>query len=137
MLISLAHFCTRRRKIIIGGWIASLFVLGGLLGVAGTAFSNSSRLPASDSATAYALLAKAGNDAASATPGIIVWHSDDGSAVSSSARATMLPMLHKVADVPGVKRVISPFTSAGAAEIAKSGHTAYATVIFSSTKHAG
>ena len=46
-------------------------------------------------------------------------------------------MLRKVADVPGVKQVISPFTPAGAAEISKNGHTAYATVLFSSTKHAG
>jgi RND superfamily putative drug exporter len=136
MLIRLAQFCTRRRKVIIGGWIALLFVLGGLVGAAGTAFSSSSRLPASDSATAYALLTRAGNDAASATPGIIVWHSDSESAVSSSARATIVPMLHKVAETPGVKQVISPFTSAGAAEISKNGTTAYATVIFSSTKHA-
>jgi putative drug exporter of the RND superfamily len=137
MLISLAQFCTRRRKAIIAAWIASLFLLGTLLGVAGSAFSNSNRLPASDSATAYALLTKAGDDAASGTPGIIVWHSTTVSAVSSSARATIVPMLHKVAGVRGVKEVISPFTRAGAAEIAKDGHTAYATVIFSSTIHAG
>ena len=68
MLVSLAQFCIRRHKAVIGGWIALLFVLGGLLGVAGTAFSNSDRLPASDSATAYAPLARAGNDAAS-SPG--------------------------------------------------------------------
>ncbi len=136
MLTSLAQFCTRRRKAIIGGWIALLFVLGAFLGVAGSGFGNSSRLSASDSATAYALLAKAGNDAASGTPGIIVWHSISGSAISSSARATIVPMLHKVAAVPGVQEVISPFTPAGAAEIAKDGHTAYATVMFSSTKHA-
>jgi putative drug exporter of the RND superfamily len=136
MLISLARFCTRKRRAIIAGWIVLLVVLGGVLGVAGTALSNSDRLPASDSATAYALLAKAGNDAASATPGIIVWHSTSESAVSPSARATIVPMLVKVADVPGVAKVISPFTPTGAAEIAKNGHTAYATVIFSSTTHA-
>jgi len=136
MLIRLAQFCTRRRKLIIGGWITLLFVLGGLVGDAGTAFSSSSRLPASDSATAYTLLTKAGNDAASATPGIIVWHSDSESAVSSSARATIVPMLGKVAEVPGVKQVISPFTAVGATEVSKNGTTAYATVIFSSTKHA-
>src|ERR1700733_2996496 len=107
MLTTLGHFCIRRRKVVVGGWILLLFVLGGLLGAAGTAFSNSSRLPASDSATAYALLAEAGNDAASATPGIIVWHSDEGSAVSSSARITIGPMLDKVLKVPGVKQVIS------------------------------
>ena len=137
MLISLAQFCTRRRRAIIGGWIALLVVLGGVLGVAGTAFSNSDRLPASDSATAYALLAKAGSNAASATPGIIVWHSPSEAAISSSARSKIIPMLDKVAHIPGVVTVISPFTAAGADEISRDGHTAYATVIFSSTKHAG
>ena len=111
-----------------------LIVLGGVLGVAGTAFSNSDRLPASDSATAYALLARAGNNAASATPGIIVWHSDRESAVSSQVQAAIVPMLNKVAEVPGVTKVISPFTPAGIPEISKNGHTAYATVIFTSTR---
>jgi putative drug exporter of the RND superfamily len=137
MLSNLARFCTRRRKAVIGGWIVLLVVLGGLIGAAGTAFSSSSRLPASDSATAYALLAKAGNTAASATPGIIVWHSDSESAVSAPVRSAIEPMLAKVAEVSGVKQVISPFTPAGAAEISKDGRTAYATVIFSSIKHAG
>jgi putative drug exporter of the RND superfamily len=138
MLTRLAQFCTRRRKVIIGGWVALLFVLGGLVGAAGTAFTNSSRLPASDSATAYALLADSGSDAASATPGIIVWHTPAGaSAVSPSAKATIAPMLSKVAELSGVKEVISPFTSAGASEVSKDGNTAYATVLFSSTKNAG
>ena len=68
---------------------------------------------------------------------IIVWHSDSESPVSSSVRTTIVPMLQKVAEIPGVAHVISPFTPAGAAEISKNGHTAYTTVIFSSTKHAG
>ena len=108
MLISLAQFCTRRRRAVIGGWIALLVVFGGILGVAGTAFSNSDRLPASDSATAYALLAKAESNAASATPGIIVWHSPNEAAISSSAHSKIIPMLDKVAHVPGVMKVISP-----------------------------
>ena len=137
MLISLAQFCTRRRRAIIGGGSPYSSCWVGVLGVAGTAFSNSDRLPASDSATAYALLAKAGSNAASATPGIIVWHSPNEAAISSSAHSKIIPMLDKVAHVPGVVKVISPFTAAGADEISRDGHTAYATVIFSSTKHAG
>jgi RND superfamily putative drug exporter len=132
----LAHWCIRRRSLVIGGWIALLVALGGIVGVVGSAFSDSSRLPASDSSTAYNLLAKGGSDAASVKTGTIVWHTDDGSAVSSTTRSAIAPMLAKVATVDGVKTVISPFTSAGAAQISKDDQTAYATVVFTSTSNA-
>jgi hypothetical protein len=50
----------------IGGWITLLLGLVAALGIAGTAFTDSTRLPASDSSTADTLPGKAGSDAASA-----------------------------------------------------------------------
>lgn len=136
MIASLAGRCIRRRNLVVGAWVALLIALGAVLGVTGTAFSNSSALPASDSSTAYNLLAKAGSGAASVETGTIVWHADAGSALSASARSSISSMLGSVLAVPGVASVVSPFTSAGAHQVSKDDHTAYATVVFSSTSRA-
>ena len=112
-----------------------LAALGGVVGVAGSVFSDSSRLPASDSATAYGLLARAGSDAAKVTTGTIVWDTRRGSALSPAASSRIAPMLASVAKVEGVKGVISPFTAAGAKQVSADSRTAYATVIFASDSH--
>jgi putative drug exporter of the RND superfamily len=112
-----------------------LVALGGVVGVAGSAFSDSTSLPASDSATAYNLLARAGSDAAKVTTGTIVWDTRSGSALSAAASSRIAPMLASVAKVAGVKGVISPFTAAGAKQVSADSRTAYATVVFTSDSH--
>ena len=112
-----------------------LVALGGVVGVAGSAFSDSTSLPASDSATAYNLLARAGSDAAKVTTGTIVWDTRSGSALSPAASSRIAPMLASVARVQGVKGVISPFTAAGAKQVSADSRTAYATVVFTSDSH--
>jgi RND superfamily putative drug exporter len=137
LMVKLARLCVRRRNTVLVAWIAILVGLGGVLGLVGSAFTDSTRLPASDSSTAYNLLAKAGSNAASVKTGTIVWHVDSGSAASGNAEATIQPMLAKVAAVDGVSRVVSPLTTDGANQLSKDGRTAYATVVFDSTAHAG
>ncbi len=112
-----------------------LVALGGVVGVAGSAFSDSTSLPASDSATAYSLLARGGSDAAKVTTGTIVWDTRSGSALSPAASSRIAPMLASVAKVEGVKGVISPFTAAGAKQVSADSRTAYATVVFTSDSH--
>jgi RND superfamily putative drug exporter len=112
-----------------------LVALGAVVGVAGSAFSDSARLPASDSSTAYNLLARAGSDAATVTTGTIVWDTRSGSALSAAASSRITPMLARVAKVQGVKGVISPFTAIGAKQVSADRHTAYATVVFTSDSH--
>jgi RND superfamily putative drug exporter len=112
-----------------------LVALGGVVGAAGSSFSDSTSLPASDSATAYSLLARAGSDAAKVSTGTIVWDTRSGSALSPAARSRIAPMLASVAKVEGVKGVISPFTAAGAKQVSADARTAYATVVFTSDSH--
>ncbi len=134
-MAGLARWCIRHKKMVLFSWIAMLVALAGVVGVAGSAFSDSSRLPASDSTTAYNLLARAGSDAAKVTTGTIVWHAGSGSAVSAAAASRISPMLASVARIGGVKGVISPFTAAGAKQVSADGRTAYATVVFTSDSH--
>jgi putative drug exporter of the RND superfamily len=134
-MAGLARWCVRHKNLVLFSWITMLVALGGVVGLAGSAFSNSSQLPASDSATAYSLLARAGSDAAKVTTGTIVWDTRSGSALSPAARARIAPMLASVAKVEGVKGVISPFTAAGATQVSADSRTAYATVVFTSDNH--
>jgi putative drug exporter of the RND superfamily len=131
----LARWCVHHKNLVLLSWITMLVALAGVVGVAGSAFSDSSRLPASDSATAYSLLARAGSDAAKVTTGTIVWDTSSGSALSPAASARIAPMLARVAKVEGVKGVISPFTAAGARQVSADSRTAYATVVFTSDSH--
>ena len=134
-MAGLARLCIRRKNLVLFAWIAMLAALGGLAGMKGSAFSDSSRLPASDSSTAYNLLARAGSDAAKVTTGTIVWDTRSGSALSPAASSRIAPMLASVAKVEGVKGVISPFTAAGAKQVSADSRTAYATVVFTSDSH--
>ena len=134
-MTALARFCVKRRGLVVAAWLALLVALGAALAAVGSNFSDATRLPTSDSSTAYELLARAGNDAASAKTGVIVWHTSD-QATSTATRSTVGSMLQRVSGIPGVKTVISPFTRAGSAQVSKDGHTAYATVVFTSTSHA-
>jgi putative drug exporter of the RND superfamily len=134
-MAGLALLCIRRKNLVLFAWIAMLAALGGLVGMKGSAFSDSSRLPASDSSTAYNLLARGGSDAIKVTSGTIVWDTRSGSALSPAASSRIAPMLASVAQVEGVKGVISPFTAAGAKQVSADSRTAYATVVFSSDSH--
>jgi putative drug exporter of the RND superfamily len=131
----LARWCIHHKLLVLFSWIFILVALGGAVGTAGSAFSDSSRLPASDSSTAYNLLARAGSDAATVTTGTIVWDTRNGSALSAPVSSRIEPMLASVAKVQGVKDVVSPFTAAGAKQVSADARTAYATVVFTSDSH--
>jgi RND superfamily putative drug exporter len=117
-------------------WVALLVVLGGSVVAAGTAFTTSLNLPSSDSSTAYDLLESGGSSAASAETGRVVWHTD-GSAVDRQVQARVEPALQQIARVPGAASVTGPFTVGNAGQVSADGHTAYATVTFTSTDNAG
>ena len=131
----LARWCIHHKILVLLSWLTMLVALGGVVGAAGSAFSDSTSLPASDSATAYSLLARAGSDAAKVSTGTIVWDTRSGSALSPAASSRIAPMLASVAKVDGVKAVISPLTATGAKQVSADARTAYATVVFTSDSH--
>ena len=134
---ALARWCTRhRRRVVVGWWAAfALLVVG--VATAGTSFHDSNQLPASDSATAYSLLAKAGKgDSANGQTGTIVWATNGEPATGQSARNVVGPMLAKIKAIKGVQSVAGPFGSDGRAQVSANGRVAYATVVFSSTANA-
>jgi RND superfamily putative drug exporter len=61
----------------------------------------------------------------------IVWHSSRSTVEAPAIRSAIEPLLAKVATMPHVVTVVSPYSPAGAAEISRDGHTAFATVNYS------
>ena len=128
-MTSLGQRFHRWRFAVLGGWLVTLVGLAVLAIGMGTAFTDSTNLPDSDSATAYRLLAESGaaGTAASADvkQGAIAWHTvavDD-----PAVRAEFSAMLREIDTMPGVTSV-SPYEQAGAAQVDKTAHTAYASI---------
>jgi RND superfamily putative drug exporter len=60
----------------------------------------------------------------------IVFHYSAGRYDAAAVKAAVVPLLAKVAHDPSVVSVLSPFTPAGAVQVSKDGHTAFATVAY-------
>jgi RND superfamily putative drug exporter len=114
-------------------WSFALVGLGGAVGGLGTAFTESTNVPSSESSTAYGLLAQAGAnlDEGDTTAGNVVWQTDDGVVTDQAVAAPVQDVLARIADVPGVESVISPYDAAGAAQISRGGDIAYASLTLS------
>ncbi|TXC93644.1 MMPL family transporter [Streptomyces sp. ISID311] len=136
-MTALARWCLRRRIVVLLLWLAAFAGVAVAAGVTGSAYSNNYEVPGTESSQASALLAKAfpGSSGDSDT---IVWHTDSGTVRSGAVTKTMTHTLEKVADLPGVSEVRSPYDrpqagashGQGARQISKDGHTAYASVTF-------
>ena len=128
----LARLCVRRRFIVAGGWVIALLLLAGLTVRLGSGFTDSTQIPNSESATAYSLLDGAGKgglvSSTSTVTGNIAWQTRGASITSPAVEQAATAMLGRVAHLPGVEAVVSPYTTAGAAQVSRSANTAYATV---------
>jgi RND superfamily putative drug exporter len=137
---SLARLCFRRRFVVLGGWILLLVTLAVAAVSVGPAFTSSTTLPNSESATAYTLLAEAGigqsASGASTQSGEIVWHTTGAAISDARVRKDATTMLAAVAALPGVEAVVSPYTptvSRQARQINPSVNTAFASVVVDPT----
>jgi putative drug exporter of the RND superfamily len=92
-------------------------------------YANGTQLSGTPSATAKNLLQKASPGAAGDSEQIVV-ATRGGSVTSPAVRAQIQPMLTKVAHLPDVASVTSPYSSAGSKQISRNGTVAFATVHF-------
>ena len=132
---SLARLSVRHRWVMLFAWIVLFVGINVISQVAGSAYSNSFSLPGTDSTRALHLL-QTGFKAKSGDTDQIVFSVKSGTL--QSHRATINTTLARIATMPEVSGVTSPFcpvsaTSycAGASQMSKDGTIAYATVNFS------
>jgi RND superfamily putative drug exporter len=132
----LAHWCFDHRRRVVVTWLFVAIVLLGLSQAAGSSFNANLSLPNTDSQAAVNLLTQ--NFPAAAGEGDqVVIQSTDGAAIRSApVRAAVTTALEKVATVPGVTSVASPYAPGGAAQISRDGTIAFAKVTWD-TQSAG
>ncbi len=129
-MATLARWCFGHRRLVLFLWIIALIGLGGVSQAAGSNYRDAFSLPGTDSQKSIDLLQR-DFPAASGDSATIVLHSRSTATVSdASLRGPITEMLAKVAKVPHVSEVASPFGPRGASQISKDGRTGFATVDF-------
>ncbi|MGW1561006.1 MMPL family transporter [Streptomyces sp. NPDC002144] len=126
----MARWCYQHRLVVLLLWVGALFGLGFSASTAGTNYANVFSLPDTDSKSAYDLMQKAFPTTSGDTD-TVVWKVDQGSVRDKAVQDRIQPALDKIAKMPGVGAVTSPYTGPrGAAQISRDGTIAYAQLTF-------
>jgi RND superfamily putative drug exporter len=124
-----ARWSAQHRRTVIFGWIALLVVTLGISGALGTKYSNNFSLGGTDSQRATDLL-KRDFPAQAGDEDTIVLHARHGTVTDRAIRARVEPVLARVARLPHVTGVASPYAKGGSQAISKDRTIAFATVTF-------
>jgi RND superfamily putative drug exporter len=124
----LARFSVQHRRFVLAGWLLVAVIVFALSSAAGSTFSDNFNLPGTDSQAAVGLLTT-NFPAASGEGDQVVFQARQGATIRSPAVMTAATTaLAKVANVPGVDAVGSPYGKRGSAQISRDGTVAFATV---------
>src|ERR1041385_7195322 len=129
-MVKLARWSTTHRKYVVLGWIALLLAINVLAQSAGTSYSNNFSLPNSDAQRASDLLRRS-FPAQAGDRDTIVFKTASGTARDPAVRAHMGASFARVARLPHIAAVISPYGGAASGRaISADGRIAFATVVF-------
>ena len=126
MLVRLADWCFRRRRLVVAMWVAALIGSFVLAGAFGGDFRQDYGQPGSESKAAFDTLREKFPQKSGDTVQVVV-HSESGFA-DSTVRAHADKVFADLAKAKHVTGVSSPFTALGARQISPDGKTAYADV---------
>jgi putative drug exporter of the RND superfamily len=130
-----ARWCVTHRLAVIAAWMVVLIATVFVESSTGSNYSSSNSLSGTQSATARNLLKQASPGAAGDSEQI-VFATRGGPVTARATRAHIQPMLAKVAHLPNVASVTSPYSRAGSKQISRDGTVAFATVDFTKEDNA-
>jgi RND superfamily putative drug exporter len=130
VVLRLARWSMAHRRLVVGGWLL-LLVLAIVVGQrVGNSFDNGLALPKTDSQRAADLL-QSRFPSVAGDADQIVFAARGGKVTDPAARAKIVPMLERVARLPHVTGVNSPFDGVGqTTTISRDGSVGFATVRF-------
>jgi RND superfamily putative drug exporter len=129
-MLKLARWSTTHRLYIAIGWVILLIGVNALAQSAGTTYSNNFTLPNSDAQRASDLLAHS-FPAQAGDRDMIVFKVAHGTVREPAVRSRMSALFAKVAHLPHVSGVVSPYAGQAAGKaISSDGRIAFATVVF-------
>lgn len=127
---ALASWCVRHRRVVVLLWVAVLIVVSIAAHSIGSDYTNSFTLPKTQSTEAIDLLKAVSPKISGDTEQIVIATSDGHRVTDPEIKGRVDAMLAKVAKVPHVSAVISPYSERGTAQISRDGDIAFATVTF-------
>ena len=125
----IARWCFRHRLVVIAIWVVGLAGLAVLSQAVKSDYNDSFSLPGTGSTTAQQLLTKA-VPAQAGDSDTIVWQVTSGTVRDPAVQNRMTGTLDRIAAMPEVAVVSSPYRPHGSAQISADGRIAYATVDF-------
>src|SRR5258708_176854 len=129
----LARWCFQHRRWVVAAWLLATVAVVGAGKAAGSDFGGSFSLPNTDSQAAVTLLTQNFPAAAGEGDQVVIQATHGATITSAPVRTAVSAALAKVATVPGVEAVASPYAKAGAAhagggQISRDGTVAFAVV---------
>ncbi len=126
-MVSLSRWCIAHRRLVIFSWVALAVATTLVAGAVGRQYSTNFSLPGTEAQRVVDLLS-AHFRAQSGDVDTIVFHVRRGTVDASRVRSAIEPLLSRVARMPHVVGVISPYGRAGALEVSRDRRTAFATI---------
>ncbi len=130
VLYGLAHFCVRRRFVVLGVWIVVAVALVAVSQGLGDNTNDNLSLPGTDSQRATDTLAKSFPAQANGTSPIVL-HAPSGKLTDSKYATAVNNAAAGVAKAPNVASVVNPLTPPGASALSKDQSTGYLSVTLS------
>jgi RND superfamily putative drug exporter len=119
----------QHRRLVVVLWLVLAIGASALHGAVGSGYSNSFTLKGTQSTDAIALVRSAAPKASGDSDQIVI-ETHSGKVTDAATRTRVTAMLARVARLPSVGSVASPYAAGGARQISSSGTIAYATVVF-------
>ena len=126
-MVRLSRWCIAHRRWVIGGWVVIAIATTFIATAVGRQYATDFSLPGTEAQHVVDLLGKEFK-AQSGDVDTIVVHNARGTVDDPAVRNAVTPLLHKVAQMPHVVSVISPYSQSGAVEVSKDRSTAFATI---------
>ncbi len=128
-LARMARWCAGHKRTVVVGWLVALVAVIGVSSTVGTKYASDFSSGNTESQRATDLL-KRDFPAQAGDTDQIVFKARGGSVTDPAVRARVQPMLAKVAALPHVTSVVSPYSAAGARQVSADGKIAFAQVNF-------
>ncbi|MFG2311873.1 MMPL family transporter [Streptomyces sp. NPDC048566] len=128
-MAALARWCVQHRLVAVLLWLAAFGGVTAAAAVTGSAYSNDYEAPGTESGRATQLLGE-GFPGLGGDNDTVVWHTAHTGVRSPAVERSMTATLDRIAGLPGVASVDSPYVRGGEDHISEDGRTAYADVTF-------
>ncbi len=127
---ALATWCVRHRRLVVLFWVAALVVVSLISQAVGSDYSNSFSLPKTESSDAIHLLQAASPKVSGDVDQIVFSTSGSTTVTDPAVMARISAMLVKVAKVPHVSNIVSPYGQTASTHVSRDQRVAFATVTF-------